>query len=334
MFRIFRNIAFLGVAVIATLVVVDHLLPDFWGSETTYSRFSIDEDEIAASDILFFGSSRTLYHINGRLFSNRTKTKAYNLGIQQGRLLEINAQIRQFVKEHPVAKGRKKILYELTPIEKLQPKVMHTNRIKYFWNLKTLKTFAKYNWIDRDYREIGRGIQTYLEHLFKTSLVKEYYLLHALDKRIETNEFYGAAVMKNCRGCVMNGNDPISVSKKKTNSARERRKRIKIAYKRPVKLNANEQLKTEFILKEIDALRDEVNAYGYDMIIINQTGPQKLQVAIYDALLDKGYKGIDMGDPKEYPEFYNPDNMFDIAHLTRKAATDFTAKISVKYNKL
>jgi len=170
--RVIKSTILLLLIVIALMTIVQLALPYYWGSESTVSRFQINRNKIAKSNVLFFGSSRTLYHIHGRIFSKKTNTKAYNLGIQQGRILELNNQIKSFVSDHPnKGKKKKQIVYELCALEKLQPKVMHTNRIRHFWDFGTMTKAVKYNLITKNYAEVGRCIETYLEYLFKVDFI-------------------------------------------------------------------------------------------------------------------------------------------------------------------
>lgn len=309
-------------------------MPYYWGSESTVSRYEINRDVIAESNVLFFGSSRTLYHIHGRIFSKKTKTKAYNLGIQQGRILELNNQIKCFVDEHPNTGKKKQIVYELCALEKLQPKVMHTNRIRHFWDFGVMMKAIQYNLISRDFGEIKRCIQTYLEYLFKVDVAKEYYLTDKHIAKVEAGEFYGATTMHNCHGCVMNGNNSLAKNKKASANVKKKLRRV-IGYYNPEKELTDTELKQkQFFLDEIEKLNAYVENKGYEMIILNQTGPLLMQVMLLRDLKEKGYKTIDMGNPHHYPEFYKPEYMFDISHLTRKGAMAFTEELIKKYNAL
>lgn len=334
MIRVLKSSLVFLILVSAIVSALNFLVPYYWGSESTVSRFQINEAEIADSNVLFFGSSRTLYHIHGRIFSKKTKTKAYNLGIQQGRILELNKQIKSFVDRHPVTGKNKQIIYELCALERLQPKVMHTNRIRHFWDFGVMAKAIKYNFITKDFSEIKRCIQTYLEFLFKVDFIKEYFLAEEHIKKIKSDEFYGATTMNNCYGCVMNGNNSLAENKKSSENVKKKLRRV-IGYYNPDKKLTNDELKQkQFLLEEIESLISYVNEKGYEVIILNQTGPLLLQVKLYEELKSKGYKAIDMGNPHRNPEFYKPENLFDISHLTRKGAMAFTEKLITKYNEL
>jgi len=307
-------------------------MPYYWGSESTASRFQINEEKISESDVFFFGSSRTLYHVHGRIFSKRTNTKAYNLGIQQGRLLELDSQIKSFVDEFPVTGKKKQIVYELCPLERLQPRVMHTNRIRYFWDFEVMRKAAKYNLITKDYGEVKRCIVTYLEYLFKVDFAKEYFLSEKHIEKVDKGDFYGAATMDNCYGCIMNGNNTKPHKKKFVENAKAKLRRVIGYYSPTKKLTKVEEEQKQFLYDEILKLKDYVESRGYEMIILNQSGPLLLQVKLYDDLKKKGFKTIDMGNPHKYPDFYTPESLYDITHLTRKGAIAFTEELIKKYN--
>jgi len=111
-------------------------------------------------------------------------------------------------------------------------------------------------------------------------------------------------------------------------------KRVKEYYNPKKKLTVAEREQKQFFLSEIEDLNSFVESKGYEMIILNQTGPLHMQVKLLEALKLKGYKTMDLGNPNKYPEFYDPENMFDISHLTRKGAMAFTEELIKEYQAL
>lgn len=335
MHKIIKHIIFLSAILAVHFSIINYLLPYYWGAESTVSKHTLNPKKVKKANVLFFGSSRTLYHVNASLFSKKTNTLAYNLGIQDGRTLEMGYQINHFVRENPVTNKKKYIIYELSPFENLsRKKIMHTNRIRHFWNLNTLSKSLKNNFTIANYGEMGRSAVNFLEFFFKIDFIKEYYLLRKHKETLLYGNKFGMDEMVRCNGCFSNANVSLSRNEKSTKQFEKKHARIIKYYQELNKMSDKDILLKDLLIKEVTQVRKIVEQNGFELIIINQTGSQQYQIAALKDLEKQGYTCLDLGDPNKYPELYDPNNMFDIAHLTKKGARVFTLLLIEEFNKL
>lgn len=335
MSRILKHSLILLAILTVHFSIIEYVLPYYWGAEATVSKHTLNGEKIKNANILFFGSSRTLYHVNARLFSNKTKTKAYNLGIQDGRTFEIANQITHFVKNAPTSKEKRYIIYELCPFENLsRKKTRNTNRIRHFWNFNTFYKSVKHYLAIEDYSQLGYSIKNFLSYFFKIDVVKEYYLMRKHKEVLLNEGKFGMEEMSRCNGCFANANISMARKEKTAKQVEKKKERIVGYYKDTKRLSAKDLILKNRLIEEVKEIKEFTQKHNFDLVIVNQTGSQLYQIAAFQELKANGFHAIDLGDPREYPAFYDPKNLFDIAHLTKKGSNIFTTSLVKEFKKL
>ena len=160
--RFLIKISSSGLLLFSILFLIKSSLPFYWGNDEMRQKIPKILDDEANYDCLFFGSSKTMRHIDPVLFDSITGYQSYNMGGSAIFFLETHYLLEHFLEKNP--DENLKIFLQRTTPKSIDTKNFHTTRSKYCMDFKRMKMGVAYYWKLGEYKQVYRHFISFLEN--------------------------------------------------------------------------------------------------------------------------------------------------------------------------
>lgn len=308
---IIKLIVFLGMVVFCTLLF-QFSLPYYWGSKPLVHKMNYLKTTSKKYDTILLGPSTTVCNIIPSVFDKYTngQTTTFNLGVNGMMFLESSYLLEHFLKEDL---GIKNIILQVAqrPVDE---KNMHTLRETYFMDFKRFLIGKEYFKTDKE--QLNYTISAFLENLIGVGQIQEGIKFHLEDDYSDFEETDGFFDLQ--KSFERDVSKVLARSKK----IRTINKRLNPS-KKPKSILSREDAILIANVQEILKLEEKYGVNIYFLHLPNETLYQHME----------GCKNLYMGDGKDFPEFYEDENLVNLAHLNKKGATIFSKKLGEIFRK-
>ncbi len=313
--------------------LIRNFIPYWWGNPGYIEKYEYLRDNKDDYNMIFLGSSRIYRHVIPAILDKKLKkfnVKSFNMAYAATNNPELFYLTENILEEDWFK--FKYCIVELSPYGILDEQNFHSKRVKYHMNFESsMRSLRSFRFEDKlKFNQVYRYLVSYLEYKLNIGLIDDMYNFYMEDRVVEYDK------LKRNRGYKKFNEKPGSVDykrrykpfiKKKTKALKSRAKKVHKTYSQ---FKNDSTIYNPAYYKKIQELIEIANKKGIHIIFILPLRAQmgKTTLTITNNLDFKNK--IVIYDSKEYPQFYNVKNSFDIGHLNRRGAEKFTKVLSKK----
>lgn len=288
-------------------------LPYYWGNTPLVHKMNYLKTSAKKYDTIVLGPSTVVCNIIPSVFDKNTngQTTTFNLGVNGMMFLESSYILEHFLKENL---GIKNIILQVAQ-RSVHDNNMHTLRETYFMDIKRLLIGKDY--FKTDKQQSNYMLSSFLENLIGIGQIQSGIAYHFEEDYSDFRATDGFFDLE--KSFERNVEQLLSRSKK----VRTIQKRLTPSRKKKSKLSEQDALLLEKI-KDILKLEE---AYGVNIYFLHLPN----ETTLYQHM--EGYKNLYMGDGRDFPEFFEDENLVNLAHLNKKGAVLFSKKLGEIFRK-
>lgn len=333
----------LGLMVAGMNIPLRGALPPYWGHPGLEAKYDWWQDRAAEYEVLFIGASRVYRQVVPSVFDHTVKNRSvrsFNFGLPAFFFPETVFLTRNVLEEGNSA--LRYIFFGLDRVSEafINEENMHTRRLVYWPDLARTTEVIRQLWAVESYGRRDKIVQTWrrlvtmVEHYLHAGQVVDVLRYHTGD-HWDKGDYLG----KDRDGFVALDTEAP------TDAELQRRHRL---------LAANEQLLVDNRNSSMNALDGTYPARGWpaEWTLLRDLYDQAQQQGVriffllpprlgggYYPLLPLYYglpkaSRIELAAPQSYPQLYQMNNSFDLGHLNRRGAEEFTRLLAAKFDSL
>ena len=323
-------------------------LPFHWGNEGWNVKYEWFKEHSTEYNTLFLGSSHIYRHINPQVFDRQfgktANVRSFNLGYQATYNPEVYVLFEEMLNDPELDLSSLKLLVmDLTPVEWMRLGNARSVRGKYYTDIPTWWRTVKQ--VNQSERGSSGGRFDIMSH-YTISLFEKEFNVGMYDEYLEhlTTPRRAVTGKEKFMGPQQNGFLPLN----RDPAFRFRRQKFLDCQQYLVPMSAvNTQYYYECTVAQEQSAAPAAPALHaaaqrlidmaadkgiYLLFVVMPRSPYK-ESAPLEAIFPEG-QVINMTDPREYPEFYDLDYVYDRGHLNQKGARVASVKLGRKVNQL
>ncbi len=309
---------------------IEQSMPYYWGNQGLAVKMEALKNSKKTYDTYFIGSSRVRCHIIPSLFdkNNPEQTTSFNLGVPSTQSPESYYFLEHFLKEEN-QEHTKYIFIELTNLKEQQEHLLNARNLYHTnWELFSLSFHESLR--KKSYISATHTALIYLAKTLKIGMIKP---MFSFNKQQPFNGFDKANHQIYQQALKQDGfiaNDSILAFKGTLHLPKdidriEERNKNDVSY---YQTRATADWSTAHLAK-INALIQLAKSKNIELIFFLSPRILSNSVALFDQIPNTNK--LDVGDPGEFPEFYEVAHLASAGHLNEIGAHLFTKALAEKF---